>query len=223
MGKKKALRVNIGGKEDFSADVWRFWENNNSFYFFTSQNSHKIHISLHQSGVWKIDTGKDRFNLNREISICTGWGLGPRLFFPCIKADGFFEIEEYLNDERIIYLPSPKENEARLIQVVFEREKTPYTLDQLSLALFNKKYDWSEKILLKTKGVVHLISLTVSLSENQIKEYEDYKKTIKVHFDKCLPERVFANATTLDTPNDKESPSSIVSFPLGKETCVLNQ
>lgn len=65
---------------------------------------------MHQSGVWKIDTGKDRFNLNREISICTGWGLGPRLFFPCIKADGFFEIEEYLNDERIIYLPSPKEN-----------------------------------------------------------------------------------------------------------------
>ena len=122
MGRKKALRINIGGDENPASQVWRVWTQADSVYLGYRMFSHYSHISLHKSGVWKIDANSDRFNLNEEIPLMSGWGLGPSMLFPSLELKKVNFDGEHLKDKRVVILSSAPLHKVRVIQLIFQRD-----------------------------------------------------------------------------------------------------
>jgi hypothetical protein len=224
MGKKKVLRFNVGGKEDKSTDVWRLWAHGDDVYLFTRILSHRIHISLHKSGIWKLDLDSNRYYLNKEICIADGWGRGPTLIFPTLHTKRFEVRGKHLNDKKIIILPSAPLHEIRAIHLLFQR-RIGSKLEEVVPDFIREKIDWHEYINLETMGSLHVVSFLEVPSKDMIGYYYSIKEKTKFTLNRMpLPEEGFyTNAIMIESPKDGSHQSIIISIPLDIDNCQIEQ
>jgi len=180
MGKKNALRFNVGGAVDKSTDVWRIWAHKDDVYFFLRTHSHEIHVSLHKSGVWKMDIDGKRFTLNKEVCLDDGWGVGPAIFFPHLDAKRFDVKGNHLNDKRIEILPSAPLNEMRIVQFLFERKAGILNFNQMNIKHMKKSMDWHKIIKLRKTGLLHIASFVEAPSQESLDYFYSIQKKTKI-------------------------------------------
>jgi len=223
MSKKNALRINVGGDKDRSTEVWRFWVNGDDVYFFSRSMSHELHISLHQSGVWKFDIDKKRHYLNREIPAGAGWGVGPGLLFPNLKVNRLPVKGTHLEDKRIIMLPAAEPDRVRVIQVIYEREKAGTKIHEFCSSYLKLQIDWHASLKLKTSGNVHLVSYVFSPPDDLLGKYYSFKNETKIYYKDSVPEGgMYVNMFLTETPIQKNVQSRIVTIPIGSENLYVD-
>jgi hypothetical protein len=224
MGKNNTIRLNVGGRLDASTDVIRIWAHKDDVYFFYRSLSHKMHVSLHKSGVWKMDAKQDRFKLNPEVELVDGWGLGPDLIYPNIRVKRLDIDGNHLKDKRVIILDHAPIDQMRVVKFIFQRDTRAISIKKVIEDKLKLSVDWHKEIKLRTKGVLHIISYISVPDDTLLKYFYSVKNKIKINFKDEVPKKgLFSNLMLLETPKDTSRPSYILSIPTGVENYQLDK
>ena len=177
-------------------------------------------ISLHSSGVWKAESGKKRFLLNKRISFSTEWDLGPFLVFPSIPVDRLeLRGDDHARTKNLINLKAANLWHARIIQILF----SPLN-GQKGICLETKEnIDWRWIKKLRNIGNVALVSYVRRLEDQEISIIQDHKRKLVIYYKDEIPLKgVKGNLVVFESYNESR-PSNLISIPLGRENMKIER
>lgn len=215
---KNVVRFAVGAECDRSVDIWRFWTQGDEVYFGCRNAISTTKISLHSSGVWKAETGKKRFILNKRTPFSKEWDLGPFLVFPHVPVDRLELRGDHLKETPdLINLKAGDLWHARIIQIMFSHLK-----GQKCISLEVKEnVDWQWIAELRNHGKVALVSYVRRLGEKEVLFIQDCKRKLVIWYKDKFPQKgVYSNLVVCESYNEIR-PSNIISIPLGRENMKI--
>jgi len=217
---KNAVRFAVGAECDKSADIWRFWTQGDEVYFGCRNALSITKISLHSSGVWKLETGKKRFLLNKRIQFSKEWDLGPFLVFPHVPVERLDLRGDHLKETpNLINLKAGDLWHARIIQIMFSHLKGQKFIN----LEVKENIDWQWVKELRSLGSVALVSYVRRLKDQEISVIQDSKRKLVIWYKDELPQKGVYSNLILCESYDERRPSNIISIPLGRENMKIER
>lgn len=219
MSKTRILRFTVGAERDLSIEPWRVWIQGNEVYFGWRTWVQNIKVSLHSSGVWKLDVNNERFKLNGRIRFSNEWDFGPFLSFPNLPVERLSVNREDLRSiTRVVNLPIADLNQTRIVQILLSRSSKQQTAVGRPV---KEKIDWQCAQKLRSGGSMLLVSYVRTLAKDEIVYIRDMQNKTVIWYKDVIPDSdSWANLLVFETPHDKTQPSRLISVPLGRKNLM---